>query len=240
MHALVVITAVTLAAGPPKLNGPDPEQRTAAVEAWAKNYAPVALPVSDGASGAPCNWVSAPRELQCTKRIWLCVGGHSFSIGGNGVAVLETKEARLFTSKLRPGPPSLDQERLHDLFPESKTPLLSHFSGARSIGHCYYQTPSSYFPREFSEDVREHLRKERKASAHAEFRRCREEQERRDRERDIDVKCELLLINPCRQELFARCSGKNVDKLSEQEPERVPGADQVFRLTWARDEDAQN
>jgi hypothetical protein len=91
------------------------------------------------------------------------------TLGGDGVFVTQSKEARLFEAKHRPSSGALDQERHHDLFPESKTPLLSYFSGQRTQ-RCYHRRPDNYFPREFSEDVREHLRKEREQEANAEYR----------------------------------------------------------------------
>jgi hypothetical protein len=53
------------------------------------------------------------------------------------------------------------------------------------------------------------------------------------------VKCELLLINPCGRELFARCTGKNIERLQTKERERVPVADRVFRMSW-HDRDGPN
>ena len=146
----------------------------------------------------PCVRVMAPAALGCSRPAWVCP--RSF---GSAMCTGEFYETRGVNFSLsEPTEAEADAEPLPTLELEAESGQdWPEGECARDVGF----TISSGLSKEQVERERREFAKEQ----HREHARCVRQAAARQKAERVTRSCTLLLVDPCRQEAFIRCSGKN-------------------------------
>lgn len=219
----LAVLAVVLAA-PHPLTSDAVATRQAAAVSWSAKHGAVKLPWPDALNAsddaADCVELRAPAPAGCEKSVWACpVGSMSAMCTGDFNA-----ERRLVFVE-SDGPPS--------------DAAFSAAHAAQGVGLLVRAQSGNDAPElECSGDVgfsvAPGVSAEQRARAEAEWRKelqrehekCLREVKARNAREAMQLRCELLVVNPCRREAFVRCAGKN---LGEAPDEPRPG---VAHVTW--------
>jgi hypothetical protein len=233
----VLLTALLLA-GPgdalAMLRSDESAVRLEGAKAWAKLGRRQALPPSwgDGASADPaCVALRAPEELGCAKVAWACPSEEGFGSCTGGFA--QTTWVALVAGDSQGAAPTLEQ-REPDLAGQQRAPgvfVLSHRSGEESLGaECTHGGVTVVDQRGMPlapghpEVIAARQRLEREQAA------CREQARRRAKREQASVRCELVLVEPCRREAYLRCEGRNLGRAESLGDSPPLGT--VFRRAW--------
>jgi hypothetical protein len=230
MLSLVLTVALSAA---PSLDDPDPERRVRAVEKWSRTHRKVKLPPQDDDKWPNCVRVSAPAELRCEKHVWLCVEGEGASKCSG--SYWNSTFAQFVESPREPTGEQLDALRMRiDVYKDR--PLLAHESGDSNWGDCTQFLGGAFVfddgrlsEKELAQARARAARETQKLEA-AWRKECEKEAKHQSEAEKVDVRCDVLLVNPCRRELFSRCHGRNADRA--QQEAWIPVVGKVFRATW--------
>jgi hypothetical protein len=223
----LAVLAVVLAV-PHPLTSDAVATRQAAAVSWSAKHGAVKLPWPDaltaGDGATDCVELRAPAPARCAKSVWACpVESASATCTGDFNA-----ERRL-------------------VFVESDGPpgdaAFSAAHAAQGVGVLVRAESGNDAPElecagAVGFGVAPGVSAEQRARAEAEWReqverehqKCLREAKARNVRAAMQLRCELLMVNPCRREAFVRCAGKN---LGEAPDETRPG---VARVTWTAPE----
>ncbi len=193
--------------------------RTRAVIAWSRTHAPLQLFASTStgaearAGASPCVAVLAPPETGCTRAAWACPVETS---AGSCSGLSSSTRGVVFAAGDAPapsdpqGPTLILEARVGDDAPELECAAPSGFAIAGSVTAA--------------EATR--LRRAWEAEQARAYARCVEATRREQAADETRLACQVLLVNPCRREVFVRCRGRNLDRA-----EGLPAVG-VQRFTW--------
>lgn len=214
-----VLAAVVLAV-PHPLTSEVVATRQAAAVSWRAKHGPVTLALSPADGGAPaCVELRAPAPAGCGRSVWACpVETTSAMCTGD----FNTERRVVFVES--EGVPADD--------------AITRASAAQGVGllvqaesgndapelECSQGTVGMGFAPGVSAEERARAEAELQKRLAREHDKCLREVKARDAREAMQLRCELLVVNPCRREAFVRCAGKN---LGDEDPK--PG---VSRFTW--------
>lgn len=219
MLRLAVLAAVVLAA-PHPLTSEAPATRQAAAVAWSAKHGAVKLALAAADGGAlDCVELRAPAPAGCAQSVWACP---TESTSAMCTGDFDTERRVVFVES--EGAPADD--------------AIARASGAQGVGllvqaesgndapelECSTGTFGMGFGPGVTPEARARAQAEASARAERERAKCIREAKARNAREAMQLRCELLVVNPCRREAFVRCTGKN---LGDEDPK--PG---VSRFTW--------
>ncbi|MFT3712064.1 MAG: hypothetical protein QM817_30855 [Archangium sp.] len=150
-----------------------------------------------------CQKVVGPAALRCDKPVWICQRGMS-----GGMCNGSFFESRGVTFELQePTAAVLDATPLPELILEEEA--------GDSCPECECNSDIGItFAAGATEAQKERERREFAKLVAREHEKCLKETARRQKAERLVRKCTLLMVDPCRQEAFIRCTGKNVGDMA--------------------------
>lgn len=220
-----VLVAVLLAT-PHPLTSDVVTARQAAAVAWSAKHGAVKLAWPDALStdddGAPdCVELRAPAPASCGKSVWAC-RAESMSALCTGDFTAERRVVFVESD----GPPADDAiARTSASQPVGLLVRAESGNDAPEL-ECSRGTFGMGFGPGVTPAERARAEAEARKRAERDEARCIREAKARQARDAMTLRCALLVVNPCRREVFARCTGKN---LGEEDDAPTPG---VHRFTW--------
>lgn len=144
-----------------------------------------------------CQKVFAPDALHCSQPVWVCMRGMA-----GGMCTGSFFESRGVTFELQePNAAVLDATPLPELILEEEAgDDCPQCECDQDVG--MFRATNAKEERELAEFAKEMSRQHAK---------CLKETAARQKAERLVRKCSLLMVDPCRQEAFIRCTGKNAD-----------------------------
>lgn len=219
MLRAAVLAAVVLAA-PHPLTSEAVATRQAAAVAWSAKHGAVTLAQTPADGGAPgCVELHAPAPAGCAQAVWACPEETASAMCTGDfnterrVVFVESEGApaddAIARASAAQGVGLLVQAESGNDAPE-----LECSTGTFGLGFAPGVTP----------EARARAEADARKRAEREQAKCLREAKARAARDAMRLRCELLVVNPCRREAFVRCAGKN---LGDDDP--TPG---VSRFTW--------
>jgi hypothetical protein len=197
------LVGLLIVSAAPSLTSNDVNVRKRAAEAWAAKHGEVKL-LDAGVDAEGCLTLRAPADARCEQTVTACISGQAMgSCTGYGMDETDV----IFGREDEGGGGVMLEHVSGDDFPEGECSGVMGFLDVRP------PTPEE--------------QKRRARESAAEHARCLKAAAKRQAAERIVRHCKVLVVNPCRQEAFLRCTGRNA-------AEGAPPMGKTLRYSWAR------